>query len=86
MNKMKQKLYELKEANPFLFYLFILGFFSVIIQSLLGPVVCADGWASQSIGKQGACSFHGGVDHSGRYIGFFGGIAGCFFVRKWINS
>ncbi|GAA1037270.1 hypothetical protein GCM10009566_10190 [Streptomyces murinus] len=25
------------------------------------PAHCADGWASQSIGRQGACSYHGGV-------------------------
>ncbi|MEI9966394.1 MAG: hypothetical protein WDN67_01915 [Candidatus Moraniibacteriota bacterium] len=31
-------------------------------QSLVGPVVCEDGWHSPSIGKQGACSHHGGVD------------------------
>jgi hypothetical protein len=26
-----------------------------------GPARCADGWNSPSIGKQGACSWHGGV-------------------------
>ncbi len=32
-------------------------------QVLVGftPLHCADGWPSQSIGKQGACSHHGGV-------------------------
>lgn len=25
------------------------------------PAHCADGWSSESIGKQGACSHHGGV-------------------------
>ena len=76
MNKIKQKLYELKEAHPFLFYLFILGFFSVIIQSLLGPVVCVDDWASQSIVKQGACSFHVWVELSERYSGVIGVVGG----------
>jgi hypothetical protein len=26
------------------------------------PLVCVDGWKSPSIGRQGACSSHGGVD------------------------
>lgn len=34
---------------------FIVGF-------LISDLQCADGWASPSIGRQGACSHHGGVD------------------------
>ncbi len=29
-----------------------------------GPLRCRDGWASASVGTQGACSGHGGVDYS----------------------
>jgi hypothetical protein len=38
-------------------------FFAVLIgvNLLLGPATCNDGWHSSSIGKQGACSHHGGV-------------------------
>lgn len=31
---------------------------------LLGSVKCYDGWPSVSIGHNGACSWHGGVDRS----------------------
>lgn len=31
---------------------------------LLAPTTCRDGWHSQSIGRRGACSYHGGVYHS----------------------
>lgn len=27
------------------------------------PLICMDGWRSSSIGSQGACSHHGGVDY-----------------------
>lgn len=36
--------------------------------SLAGPVVCADGWPSLSIGRQGACSWHGGVGADPRLL------------------
>ncbi|MGH8398718.1 MAG: hypothetical protein ACRETA_10810 [Gammaproteobacteria bacterium] len=43
------------------------------------PLVCQDGWPSGSIGRQGACSHHGGVDRSpieeregGTVLVFFG--------------
>ncbi len=40
-------------------------------------VGCSDGWVSRSIGKQGACSHHGGVDYEDptptwKKIAFFG--------------
>lgn len=31
---------------------------------VFGPTLCRDGWHSASIGRQGACSHHGGVDRS----------------------
>ena len=33
----------------------------IFIRPFLGPSLCADGWASGSIGHRGACSHHGGV-------------------------
>ncbi len=38
-------------------------FLSMVIigQRFLGPSLCSDGWPSHSIGRQGACSHHGGV-------------------------
>jgi hypothetical protein len=46
---------------------------------LAGPEVCHDGWHSASIGRQGACSHHGGVGGNWkRSLAFFGslGVAG----------
>jgi hypothetical protein len=37
---------------------------------------CADGWASPSIGLQGACSWHGGVSSAPIWWGLFAGVAG----------
>jgi hypothetical protein len=31
----------------------------------VGPTTCADGWHSSSIGRRGACSWHGGVGING---------------------
>ena len=42
---------------------------------------CNDGWKSPSIGRQGACSHHGGVDYNGEYP-LIGIIAGIFLGRK----
>ena len=35
---------------------------------ILGPVTCRDGWPSPSIGRQGACSHHGGVERGREWI------------------
>src|SRR5689334_5394694 len=64
------------------------------IGHLLGPTTCRDGWASQSIGTRGACSHHGGVDHSGDFLFWIaaaaGGGAGYAFhesrVGRWIGG
>jgi hypothetical protein len=66
----------------------ILFFFVTIIVGrwIEGPAVCADGWPSQSIGRQGACSHHGGVGGSwSATLAFFGAIliAASGYVRGW---
>jgi len=70
------------------FLSFVIGFgafvgLSVLAGQLLGPVTCRDGWASGSIGRQGACSWHGGVDRSRGALSFvfmvIGGVAGFGF-------
>jgi len=38
-----------------------------ITLSVLWPMACADGWLSPSIGKLGACSWHGGVSLLSRF-------------------
>jgi hypothetical protein len=44
----------------------IIAFFVALItiSSFMGPTRCKSGWASASIGRRGACSHHGGVDHT----------------------
>lgn len=33
----------------------------IFLKFIIGPVTCSSGWKSPSIGRQGACSHHGGV-------------------------
>jgi hypothetical protein len=44
---------------PTLALFFVVWIFGLL---LAGAVTCADGWASGSIGRHGACSHHGGVN------------------------
>ena len=59
------------------------------LRCMLGPTTCRDGWASPSIGIQGACSWHGGVDHSKEIFAFYGGITAVvgfgFAVAGWVS-
>ena len=55
----------------------IVGLVVMMLTSFIlsGPTLCKDGWASKSIGRQGACSHHGGVGGSKNGgIGFLLGI------------
>jgi hypothetical protein len=55
------------------------------LQQLLPEVRCADGWRSPSIGRQGACSHHGGVRGNGIYVISILGLsiaAGIITARK----
>lgn len=47
---------------------------------------CRDGWRSSSIGKQGACSHHGGVKRSGGVISLLGSIVITFFLWTFLFS
>lgn len=40
----------------------------IMLAPLNGAPRCRDGWASPSIGKSGACSWHGGVKRGGSWI------------------
>src|SRR6266481_2486297 len=46
----------------------------VLLSFLLGPTTCSDGWHSPSIGKQGACSWHGGVNNTPRFLSFLASV------------
>jgi hypothetical protein len=60
----------------------VVGFFLCmgIISALLPAPRCGDGWRSPSIGRQGACSHHGGVHQPWGFLLFPGGIAGGFGI------
>ena len=47
--------------NPWIVGIAVYFITVTILGSIEGPTVCSDGWASGSIGRQGACSHHGGV-------------------------
>jgi hypothetical protein len=51
---------------------------SILAGQLLGPVTCRDGWHSPSLGHRGACSWHGGVDHSRDALIIIFAAAGAF--------
>ena len=57
---------------------FIAG--EIVTSPLRGPATCRDGWHSSSIGRQGACSHHGGVVPHGSWTTLIslilGGAAG----------
>jgi hypothetical protein len=57
------------------------------VSSFQGPRTCEDGWHSMSIGRQGACSHHGGVDHTPGSMRFFisllAGFAAGWGIAKW---
>src|SRR5580693_2789409 len=64
--------------------LFLVSFFG--LGYLIGPATCNDGWHSPSIGRQGACSWHGGVNHTPEFlIAVFSAILGfaVYFWLKW---
>lgn len=66
------------------YFLMILGGFGVAlpIWNLFydhSPPTCRDGWASPSVGLQGACSWHGGVVYSDNsFLIVAGAVAGLF--------
>ena len=48
-----------KNLKTFTAAVFILTL--IFLKFIIGPVTCNSGWKSLSIGRQGACSHHGGV-------------------------
>ena len=68
---------------------FIVGFLvfftiALIGGKLVGPTLCSDGWASQSIGRQGACSSHGGVNRTpGNIVMILSIVGGILAAKKY---
>jgi hypothetical protein len=66
-----------------IFYAFVAFIISMVLVGILMPtLVCMDGWASNSIGSQGACSHHGGVNYIPVVIGVMVSYAVAFFVWR----
>jgi hypothetical protein len=70
---------------------FLLSLF--VMSGLVGPATCVDGWHSPSIGRPGACSWHGGVDRSSGdavligsvFLGVVCAAATGYLSFKWEN-
>jgi hypothetical protein len=56
---------------------------TIFFDEVLGPVKCADGYASSSIGRSGACSSHGGVDRTRDALIALLSVAGAGAIFKW---
>ena len=60
----------------------------LILLGFAPAVTCGDGWASPSIGIQGACSHHGGVGGTGVYglFAFWSSVGLGVFVAKRVET
>jgi hypothetical protein len=56
---------------------------TIFSENIFGPVKCSDGYASQSIGRSGACSSHGGVDKSRDTLIALLSVAGAAAIFLW---
>lgn len=56
----------------------------IILNLISGPLACNSGWASPSIGSQGACSHHGGVDRTPAFLRFLASAAAGIVVGRWV--
>jgi hypothetical protein len=65
------------------------GIICFILMGFFVPAAtCVDGWKSPSIGRQGACSHHGGVkDYGGVYLLIGGGISAAlgFYTSGYLS-
>jgi hypothetical protein len=64
--------------------IFLILFF--IGHQIIGGTKCNDGWMSPSIGTQGACSHHGGVNHTPRNIVLIISIVGGVLASGFVGS
>lgn len=70
---------------------FLVGFITFFLLSfagnaIVGDTVCNDGWASPSIGKQGACSHHGGVNKLPGYLVMIVSVFGGFMAGSYYSG
>src|SRR5690242_11960719 len=74
----------MRKLTPFLLAAVAFVISVVVLSHLIGPARCRDGWASPSIGSRGACSWHGGVDHTPGILKFWASVAAA--VGAWYVS
>lgn len=71
-------------------FIFVIVFLVVfVILNLLIPqpeIVCRDGWESSSIGIQGACSHHGGVNSAPSDLVFFIKGLVSYFITVYLSE
>lgn len=53
---------------------------------LVGAVACSDGWTSGSIGRSGACSHHGGVNHLPGTLRLLFSLFVAWYFHLWRSS
>lgn len=53
---------------------------------MIGPLACNDGWVSPSLGTQGACSHHGGVNDFPIQLLFVVSVLLGFFTYLFLSS
>ncbi|PRZ49221.1 hypothetical protein BX589_126130 [Paraburkholderia fungorum] len=53
---------------------------------LVGAVACSDGWASGFIGRSGACSHHGGVNHLPGTIRLLFSLFVAWYFHLWRSN
>jgi hypothetical protein len=54
----------------------------LVLAVVVKPLACGDGWVSPSIGRQGACSWHGGVRIVPLSLVFIVSLAAAFVSSK----
>ncbi|MCX6763831.1 MAG: hypothetical protein NTZ97_03830 [Candidatus Moranbacteria bacterium] len=80
----------IKKLTPFIFGIIV--FFTTIFvgNDIAGPIRCKDGWHSLSIGRQGACSHHGGVDTGPRdfvlFLSFVFSIGSDIYIYSFLQE
>ena len=57
-----------------------------LVLGLFVSTSCADGWVSPSIGKSGACSWHGGVKQTGGWSFWVWTLLYLYFWRRWTTK
>jgi len=54
----------------------------IVLAVVVRPMACGDGWVSPSIGRQGACSWHGGVSIVPLYFVFLVSLVAAFVSSR----